>query len=106
MLADSDLVDAVSRGFIDLEARGVDDETLRIRIRRRIERDFVVTAPSGPTFSGPAGKSAMATRRDSFFLLDDGGWREANVRAVRREKRLAPPGASDRLGMPTRPSPL
>jgi hypothetical protein len=106
LLFDYDLVDAVSRGLVDVEALGVNDESLRIRMRRRGEFDLVVTAPSGLTLSAPAGKSAMATRRDSFFLLDDGGWHEATVRAVRKEPRKPSPGPSDRLGMPTRPSPL
>ncbi len=105
-LFDYNLLDAMEGGLVDLEARGVDDETIRVRIRRRGERALVVTAPSGLTLSAPAGKSGMAALRDSFFVLDDKAWREANVRALRREKRLSSPGPSDRLGIPTRPSPL
>lgn len=96
-LADFDLLDALAQGLVEVEAQGVDSETFRIRMRRRIERDLLITTPAGLTLGAPSGKSDMEARRDSVFLLEDFEWHEGSVRAVRREKRKNAPGPSDRL---------
>ena len=96
-LSDVDLLDALSRGLVEVEARGVDGEAFRIRMRRGVERDLLITAGFGLTLSAPPGKSDMEALRDSVFFLEDSEWREWSVRAVRREKQKTAPGPSDRL---------
>ena len=92
-IRDYDFLDAVADGIVEAEATG----GVRIRIRRKVDRSLVVTMPVGTAFVGSGRASEMIARRDAAILLDEDGWQNWNVRAVRRERSKLVPADDDVL---------
>ena len=70
---------------------------VNVRVRRNVDRAIVITMPVGTAFTASGQTSEMIARRDAAILLDDDGWQDWNVRAVRRERAKAAPADDDVL---------
>ena len=98
VLADHDLVDAIDAGLVEVEARGAGAEAVTLRVRRTGEDPIVVTSPVATYFDAEDARDMIA-RRDGWLVLGDGGWHDWTLRAVGRQRDLAPPGPGDRLAV-------
>ena len=92
-IMDYDFLDAVAGGIVEAEARG----GVSIRLRRKVDRPIVITMPVGTAFVASGRASDMIARRDAAILLDEDGWQNWNVRAVRRERSKPAPSDDDAL---------
>lgn len=96
-LVDYDLLEALDEGLIEVAARGADREQVRLRIRRRVDRRIVVTAPAGTLFQARGESRDMVARRDAGLVLSQDGWTDWTVRAIGTTWDRPVPGESDRL---------
>ena len=92
-----DLFDAMARGLVEAEVRGRDDSSVTINIRNLSGARLVVTSPVGMSFVAPEGHRDMVARRDGWVRLFDDEPRTWQLRAVGRQRDLAPAGADDTL---------
>jgi len=91
-----DFLDAVAGGIVDAEVTG----GVSIRLRRtvgKMDGPIVITMPVGTAFVALGRASEMIARRDAAILLDEDGWQNWNVRAVRRERFKPAPSNGDVL---------
>ena len=96
-LEDYDLFAAIDEGLVEVEAAGADREQVRLRIRRRVDRRMVVTAPAGTLFQARGGSRDMVARRDAGLVLTQDGWTDWTVRAVGTRWDRPVPGESERF---------
>ena len=97
VLADYDLFDALNARLIEVEARGSDDESVSLRIRRTGTEPILITSPVGMYFQASNGKRDMIARRDGWVILDEGGWQEWSIRTVGRQRDRDLPTSNDEL---------
>ena len=87
---------------MEAEVRG----GVSVRVRRKVDRAIVITMPVGTAFVASGRASEMIARRDAAILLDEDGWQNWNVRAVRRERSKPVPSDGDVLVVPPPPHSL
>ena len=97
VLADYDLFDALNARLIEVEARGSDDESVSLRIRRTGTEPILITSPVGMYFQASNGKRDMIARRDGWVILDEEGWQEWSIRTVGRQRDRDLPTSNDEL---------
>ncbi len=88
-----DFLDAVAAGIVEAEATG----GVSVRLRRQVERPIVITLPAGTAFVASGHASEMIARRDAAIFLDEDGWQNWEVRALRRERSKPVPSGNDVL---------
>lgn len=91
VLTDYDLFEAVDHGALEVHALGAGDDAVMLRLRRRLDRDLLITAPAALYFRAANNARDMLARRDSWVVLTDGGWHELVVRSVGRQPDRAAP---------------
>ena len=98
-----DLFDALNTRLIEVEARGSDDESVALRIRRTGNEPVLITSPVAMYFEAPNETTRdMVARRDGWVILDEEGWQEWSIRAVGRQRDRDLPTSDDVLAI--RPS--
>lgn len=97
ILVDYDLLEAVDQGLVDLQAHGAGGIAVTLRVRRRADRDMVITAPAATYFKSGRGRRDMVARRDSWIVLSDDEWQEWSVRALGRQRGRDAPEPGDPL---------
>ena len=94
-----DLLEAMAAGRVDVEARGNDDESIRLTIRRTRSEPMVVTFPVGTYFRASGGESDMVALRDGMVLLTDDASHDWNVPARRAHPTATVAGAGAALNI-------
>ena len=97
VLADYDLLEAVASGAVEMEARGDDESAVTVRLRRRGDRQVVITLPAASYFKSTDQRRDMLARRDSWIVLADDRWHDLTVRSVGRQRDRPAPNGGDRL---------
>ncbi len=68
-----------------------------VRVRRRGERQVVITLPAASYFKSTDERRDMLARRDSWVVLADDRWHDLTVRSVGRQRDRPAPNGGDRL---------
>ena len=97
ILADYDLFDALDARLVEIEARGSDDESVSLRIRRTGSDPILITSRVGMYFQASNGKRDMIARRDGWVILEQDGWQEWSIRTVGRQRDRDLPTSDDEL---------
>ena len=97
ILADYDLFDALDARLVEVEARGADDESVSLRIRRTGTDSILITSPVGMYFEASNEKRDMIARRDGWVILDEDDWQEWSIRTVGRQRERDLPTSNDEL---------
>ena len=96
-LEDFDLFAAIELGLVEVDPRGSSREEVDLRIRRMVDRRFVVTAPAGTFFVAQGGYADMVARSDAALIVDDDDWKLWRIRAATTHWDKATPTTDDRF---------
>ena len=96
-MADYDLFAALDARLVEVEARGADDESVSLRIRRTGTDPILITSPVGMYFEASNEKRDMVARRDGWVILDEDDWQEWSIRTVGRQRERDLPTSNDEL---------
>ncbi len=99
---DYDFLEALAAGVVEAEATG----SVKIRLRRRVDRPIVITLPVGTAFQSSNERSDMIARRDAAILLEDDSWYDWNIRTLRRARAKRAPSRNHVLTVRPPPASL
>ncbi len=97
LVADYDLFAAIELGLVEVDARGSSRDEVELRIRRAVDRRFVVTAPAGTFFAAQGGYADMVARSDAALIVDDDDWKRWRIRTASTHWDKGTAGPDDRF---------
>ena len=97
IIADYDILEAISDGLVEVTAAGQGSETINLTINRTRPEAMVITFPVGTYFESAGGRSDMVASRDGAIVLAEDGPRSWSVMARKAHRTPPVPEARDRL---------